>query len=533
MSTRGLVWFRRDLRLDDNPAWSAATRECDDVLPVFVLDPTLIDGAGPHRRDAVMGAVVALDNALGSRLHLAVGDPIEQIPRLVGALDGAAVYLNQDVTPYAARRDAAVAARLDTEPRVHAGTVVQPPGSITTNEGTVPRVFTAFWKRWQGRDLPTVAEPGDARVVELAGSADRPAVEAAPDPHARLDEFVTGALDDYPEQRDLPAVDGTSRLSIALKTGRLGAVTAARIAAGMGPRGEPWVRQLCWRDWYADLLAERPELVDRAQRPEYDRVRWRDDPDGLAAWKEGRTGVPIVDAGMRQLASTGWMHNRVRMITASFLVKDLLIDWREGERHFRHLLADGDVPQNVGNWQWVAGTGPDAAPYFRVFNPTRQSRKFDPQGAYLRSLAPGARRPRRRHHPRALDRRTARARRRGHHAGSGVSRAHRRPSRRCGARRRRVQGRPRHVTRRRSDDVEGVDETAQARPVVAVEAQDAPGRGGARRRRAPRAGVGPDPAIAPDTTMSANSSVSWASRAASGACSTRSTRSRPTKRIEW
>jgi deoxyribodipyrimidine photo-lyase len=298
------------------------------------------------------------------------------------------VYLNYDVTPYAARRDAAVAERLDAAPIVHCGNVVQPPGSITTNEGTVPRVFTAFWKRWQGHDLPTVPDPGDATVGELPGSADRPAVDAGPNPHARLDEFVTGALADYPEQRDLPDVDGTSQLSIALKTGRLGAVTAARVAAEAGTRGEPWVRQLCWRDWYAHLLAEHPELVDHAQRPEYDGIRWRDDPDGLAAWKEGRTGVPIVDAGMRQLAATGWMHNRVRMITASFLVKDLLINWREGERHFRHLLADGDVPQNVGNWQWVAGTGPDAAPYFRVFNPSLQSRKFDPEGGYLRRWVP-------------------------------------------------------------------------------------------------------------------------------------------------
>jgi deoxyribodipyrimidine photo-lyase len=386
--TRALVWFRRDLRLDDNPAWSAATHECEDVLPVFVLDPTLLDAAGPYRRDAVLGAVVALDDALGGRLHLATGDPVEEIPRLVDALGGATVYLNRDVTPYAARRDAAVAKRLDTEPRVYCGNVVQPPGSITTNEGTVPRVFTAFWKRWQARDLPTVPEPGDAAVVELTGSADRPAVDPAPDPHARLDEFLAGALADYPERRDHPAVDGTSQLSIALKTGTLGAVSAARATAEAGTRGDPWVRQLCWRDWYAHLLAEQPELVDRAQRPEYDRIEWRDDPDGLAAWREGRTGVPIVDAGMRQLAATGWMHNRVRMITASFLVKDLLVDWRHGERHFRHLLADGDVPQNVGNWQWVAGTGPDAAPYFRVFNPALQSRKFDPGGEYLRRWVP-------------------------------------------------------------------------------------------------------------------------------------------------
>ena len=384
---RGIVWFRRDLRVVDNPAWSAATRACAEVLPVFVLDPGLVDTAGPFRRDAVLGAVVALDDALDGRLHLVAGEPEVEIPRLAREL-GATVYLNRDVTPYAARRDAAVVDALDAPPEVHCGNVVQPPGAITTNDGNVPRVFTAFWRRWQQRDLPRIPAPGDAEVLEHDGGAARPDVAPVADPRAQLDEFVTERLADYPTDRDRPAVYGTSQLSIALKTGALGPVTAARVAAEAGAVGDPWVRQLCWRDWYAHLLDGQPEMVDHAQRPEYDRVRWRDDPDGLAAWKEGRTGVPIVDAGMRQLAATGWMHNRVRMITASFLVKDLLIDWRHGERHFRHLLADADVPQNVGNWQWVAGTGPDAAPYFRVFNPTLQSRKFDPGGEYLRTWVP-------------------------------------------------------------------------------------------------------------------------------------------------
>jgi deoxyribodipyrimidine photo-lyase len=389
---RAVVWFRRDLRLTDNPAWSAATRAHVEVLPVFVLDPALLDPGGPFRRDAVLGAVAALDDALAGRLHVAAGDPRRELPRLVAAVGADTLSLNRDVTPYATARDAVVRDRLDATVDEHWGTVVHAPGTITTAEGTVPRVFSAFWRRWQDRDLPSDVEPGAADVITHPGSHAIPGTAvragAGADPGARLEEFLAHGLADYPEQRDRPAVDGTSRLSIALKVGALGPATAARAAAAAGTAGDVWIRQLCWRDWYAHLLAEDPTLVDHAQRPEYDRIAWRDDAEGLAAWREGRTGVPIVDAGMRQLATTGWMHNRVRMITASFLVKDLLVDWRLGERHFRRLLADADVPQNVGNWQWVAGTGPDAAPYFRVFNPTLQSRKFDPGGEYLRRWVP-------------------------------------------------------------------------------------------------------------------------------------------------
>jgi deoxyribodipyrimidine photo-lyase len=172
---------------------------------------------------------------------------------------------------------------------------------------------------------------------------------------------------------------------------RFGTISPRQVVEAVGEAGADrtaFVRQIAWRDWFAHLLAELPALPDRALRPELDRIAWRDDPEGLAAWQEGRTGYPLVDAGMRELAATGAMHNRVRMVTASFLVKDLLIDWRRGERHFRHLLADGDVAQNVGNWQWVAGTGPDAAPYFRVFNPVAQSRAHDPGARYLRRWVP-------------------------------------------------------------------------------------------------------------------------------------------------
>jgi deoxyribodipyrimidine photo-lyase len=196
-------------------------------------------------------------------------------------------------------------------------------------------------------------------------------------------------VDGYRDRRDRPDDDtGTSHLSADLRWGTLSPREVAR-TVGESTKGRAgFVRQLAWRDWYAHLLWEQPELASHALKPEMDRVPWRDDPDGLAAWQEGRTGYPIVDAGMRQLAATGWMHNRVRMITASFLVKDLLVDWRLGEAHFRRLLVDFEVSQNVGNWQWVAGTGPDAAPYFRIFNPVTQARKFDPDGEFVRRWVP-------------------------------------------------------------------------------------------------------------------------------------------------
>ena len=393
MST-AIVWFRRDLRLDDNPAWAAATSEHDRVVPLFVLDNRLLERAGPFRRDAMLGAIGGLDQALGdlgARLHVVSGDPSEVLPTVVGAAEAVAVYLNRDVTPYAKRRDREVEAALDVPVHESWGNGIHPPGSILTADGSVPRVFSAFYRRWQQLEFSPEAVPGDAEIITLDGGAEIPETgvhTSAADVEDRLHTFIDDRLAEYPTDRDLPAILGTSRLSIDLKTGTLSATHARRAAITAGPIGAPFVRQLAWRDWFAHLLHETPGLVDTAHRPEYAAIEWRNDPDEIAAWKAGMTGFPIVDAGMRELAATGYMHNRVRMITASFLVKDLLADWRIGERYFRHVLADGDVPQNVGNWQWVAGTGPDAAPYFRVFNPTLQSAKFDPEAAYLRHWVP-------------------------------------------------------------------------------------------------------------------------------------------------
>ena len=394
--TTGLVWFRRDLRLRDNPAWAEATRNHNRVLAVYVVDAALMDRAGPHRRRAIQEAIDGLAAALDGGLQVVHGDPATEITDLVSGIGIEDLYVNSDVTPYATARDqatgAALAELIDVSCTVHAtwGSLIRPPHSILTDAGTVPKVFTAFWKRWQRERLPAEAEA----IPTVVATFDRdipfdPAVHVT-EPElqavARLEEFVGQRLDRYLDDRDLPAIVGTSRLSVDLKVGTLGPATAARRAAA-SPAGDGFVRQLAWRDWFAHLLAEEPRMVVSPLRIDRSPA-WRNDPDEISAWKTGQTGFPIVDAGMRELLATGIMHNRVRMIAASFFVKDLLGDWRIGERYFRHFLADGDVAQNVGNWQWVAGTGPDAAPFFRVFNPTLQSNKFDPSGAYLRRWLP-------------------------------------------------------------------------------------------------------------------------------------------------
>ena len=390
----GLAWFRSDLRLGDNPAWAAAST-CDRVVALFVLDPVLWDGSGPHRRDQLAAHLRALDGALrsrGGRLRLRRGDPRRVVPAEADALRAELVAWNGDVTPHAARRDGAVARRLGGRGEVHAGRFVHAPGRVLTGDGRPFRVFTPFYRRWQDTPWEPWPEPGRARVegdpgdgLPEAGPPLMEPGEAAAE--ARLEAFLEHA-DRYGEERNRPDLDGTSRLSADLKFGTISPRTVARRAEGPGPGREAFVRQLAWREFYAHLLAAFPETRRRAMRPEYEGVAWRHDPGGLAAWEEGRTGYPFVDAAMRQLRAEGWIHNRARMVAASFLVKDLLIDWRRGEQHFLRWLVDGDVVQNVGNWQWVAGTGADAAPYFRVFNPVSQGRRFDPGGDYVRRWVP-------------------------------------------------------------------------------------------------------------------------------------------------
>jgi deoxyribodipyrimidine photo-lyase len=396
MTTRAVVWFRRDLRLDDNPAWASASAAADRITALYVLDPTLLRGAGEFRRTQLFAHLHGLDESLrrhGGRLMVRRGSPEKIVPEVAAACGATVVCANADVTPYARRRDGAIKDLLGPGFQRWWGSLVHPPGAVVTAKGRTSRVFTPFAAKWDRLPLPTWPEAAPACIDDDGGEG-LPALEAEPfQPGGeeaatdRLRDFSRRA-DQYDETRDLPAVDGTSVLSADLHFGTLAPRTVVS-AIGTSTQGRAaFVRQLAWRDWYAHLLWESPALVERSMRPEFDRIRWENDPADITAWREGRTGYPFIDAGMRQLASTGWMHNRVRMAAASFLVKDLLVDWRIGERWFRRLLVDGDMAQNAGNWQWVAGTGPDAAPYFRVFNPVRQSEKFDPDGAYIRAFVP-------------------------------------------------------------------------------------------------------------------------------------------------
>jgi len=387
-----IVWFRRDLRLADNPAWSAGTA-AERVCALFVIDPALFDVVTAKRRSVLVAGLESLDRSLvtfGGRLRVEIGKPVEVVPSVAAELGAERVHINHEVTPFATRRDAEVAELVELHRSQ--GIYVQAPGSVSPGGGRAYQVFGPFFDRWSWLPVETVLGPGSAMVLDNPGAGapdSRPTVGSYGEAAAgeRLASFVE-RVKSYEQTRDRPDLDETSRLSADLKYGFIGPKTILHAVEADNPGSWAFVRQLAWRDFWAHLLAENPRMVSQPLRDKYAAVPWRSDPEAVARWKEGQTGYPLVDAGMRQLLAEGWMHNRVRMVTASFLVKDLLVDWTVGERHFRRHLLDGDIAQNAGNWQWVAGTGADAAPYFRVFNPVLQSQKFDPDGEYIRRWVP-------------------------------------------------------------------------------------------------------------------------------------------------
>jgi deoxyribodipyrimidine photo-lyase len=412
-----LWWARRDLRLTDNAALTAALSHADRVLPVFILDPLLLAApdAGEKRLAFLFGGLQALDADLrtrGSRLVVRRGNPPEELRALLAESGADAIFTERDYWPYAQRRDARVARDLPLH--LAAGLTVHPLEAVLKADGTPYTVFTPFSRKWQALPPPRlsailpapgrISTPPEMHSLPIPEEPTLPPVVPFPPGEAeaqrRLNAFVNGEnapIYRYAESRDRLDVDGTSGLSPYLRFGMLSAhqaavaaLAATQIASGAQARtgARTWLTELIWREFYQSILYHFPHVLQQSFRADLQAIHWDDDEAAFAAWCEGHTGYPVVDAGMRQLAHTGWMHNRARMIVASFLVKDLLIDWRWGERHFMQHLVDGDPAANNGGWQWTAGTGTDAAPYFRVFNPVLQGKKHDPQGAYVRRWVP-------------------------------------------------------------------------------------------------------------------------------------------------
>ena len=401
--TTALLWFRRDLRLSDNPALVEAVRDADDVVGAFCLDPALLGAAGDSRRAHLFRSLAALDEAMDGDLVVRTGDPARVIPELAVEVGAASVHLAEDFGPYGRRRDEAVAERVAGAGMelVRTGSpYAVPPGSITNKSGSPYKVFTPFSRAWRDHGWPgPVRRPSGIpwRRVDGDPIPDPPDLggRALPDAgedaaRRRLDRFLRSGVEDYHETRDLPGADATSRLSPDLKWGALHPrQVLSRLGSSKGE--QTFATELCWREFYADVLFHRPESARESMNADVGSMPWDRGADAdelFEAWTEGRTGFPIVDAGMRQLRGEGWMHNRVRMITASFLVKDLHLDWQRGARWFMAHLVDGDLASNQHGWQWTAGTGTDAAPFFRIFNPTTQGERFDPDGTYVRRWVP-------------------------------------------------------------------------------------------------------------------------------------------------
>jgi deoxyribodipyrimidine photo-lyase len=409
-----ILWFRRDLRVHDHPALQAAAEHADRLVPVFVLDDRLIHGrhASGARTQFLLECLRDLDRALqqrDTRLVVRHGPPERELEALVRETGATELRFSADVTPFARARGRAVAnalAKLDVELHAHPGQYVsEAPGEVLTKAGKPQTVFSPYHRAWLStgrrdvlpapRKLPPLPSGlAKGRIPSLARlgleqEVDDPAPGGERSARRRMQAFLDGPVDDYVDDHDALGRDNTSRLSPYL---RFGCISPRELDDDL-PRGEgpdAFRRQLCWRDFYAQLLLHHPAIARNEFREKYrGAIDWSDSDDDFAAWCEGRTGYPLVDAGMRQLRREGWIHNRARLVVGSFLTKDLGIDWRRGERWFMRLLLDGDEASNNGNWQWIGSVGVDPQPvYRRIYNPARQQERHDPDGVYVRRYVP-------------------------------------------------------------------------------------------------------------------------------------------------
>lgn len=413
---RVVFWHRRDLRGVDNRGLATAST-LGEVVPVFCLDDELLEFAGAARVAFMLEALADLRRwyrEQDSDLVVVRGKPSAVVPQIARDYDADAVIWNEDYSGYAQERDGAVEDALSadgTSVRMVEDLVLHGPGSIRTNAGEPYSVFTYYWKKWRDREKdPAVNPPGTDSLAEVDGEQmptldhlgfDDPAASIPAGTRSaaldRLSDFLAEDVYEYDDQRDVPAAEGTSRLSQDLKFGLLGIREVYERTATAGSEASAervrdgvteFQQQLAWREFYTQVLTFNPETVTANFKEYSNDIEWRSDDEDLAAWKRGETGYPIVDAGMRQLLDTGYMHNRVRMIVASFLTKDLRIDWREGYDWFRRRLVDHDTANDVGGWQWAASTGTDAQPYFRIFNPMTQGERYDPDAEYITTYVP-------------------------------------------------------------------------------------------------------------------------------------------------
>lgn len=404
-------WIRRDLRLTDNPTLHAALMHARQVIPVFVLDPHLLARTPERRQHFLFNGLRAIEADLrrhGSCLTVRYGQPRFVLRELLAETRADSIFAEEDFTPYARHRDAQIADKLSL--RLIDGQTVHHPSAVVKANGAPCTIYTPFARAWKQLLLPALtplpapalfAPPPLIRSDIIPAAPEHPSFPAGEaEAQRRLYDFCQSPespIYQYASTRNRLDLDGTASLSPYLRFGMLSirqAVCAALAALRSAPddaaakSAEAWLNELIWREFYIHILYHFPHVSKTSFNPAFANIRWRNHEADFVAWKTGHTGLPVVDAAMRQLAATGWMHNRARMIVASFLVKDLLVNWQWGERWFMDQLIDGDPAANNGGWQWTAGTGTDAAPYFRIFNAVLQSRKFDPHGDFLRKWLP-------------------------------------------------------------------------------------------------------------------------------------------------
>lgn len=398
-TTRSIIWFRRDLRISDHPALNAAIAAGDEVVPVFILDPSLIKTSGSKRLAHLAQSLRELDRSLGHALHVMVGDQVDVLQELVKRYNATAVHISEEFEPYGVARDARIEAAGITLVRTGSPYAVAPGRVRKPSDGTPYKVYTPFYKAWLShgwrdpapmpKEIPT-AQPRESYrefpTWEMPeGEVISPAGEEAA--HERWQWFKENALDFYDENRNNAGIDGTSKLSAHLKWGEIHPRTLlAKLSQSKAH--EVYRKEIAWREFYADVLHHNPHTVNDYYAPQFKAMRYDEPGTKFQAWCEGKTGYPFVDAAMRQLVIEGWMHNRTRMVVASFLVKDLHLEWQLGADFFKEHLVDYDVASNSHGWQWTAGTGTDASPYYRVFNPIEQGKRFDENGDYIRKYIP-------------------------------------------------------------------------------------------------------------------------------------------------